>query len=123
MWLNALKGLDDLTGRRTRISEVVTNPVDLPPGVHRVDHELAAQRVGRDGAVLAEWERQDDDVSLRGSSAAVVATAPGVTISTISAIFDTSPEPAISTRYPAATARRASTVPTLPAPGWRWWVS
>src|SRR5476649_1459264 len=50
------------------------------------------------------------------AAAAVTATAPGASTSTVSAIFAGSPEPATSTRYPAATARRASIVPTLPAP-------
>src|SRR4051812_22290402 len=50
------------------------------------------------------------------ASAAVVAVAPGLSTSTIRAMRDTGPEPAISTRYPAATASRARTVPTLPAP-------
>ena len=50
------------------------------------------------------------------ASGAEVTTAPGASTSTVSAIFAGSPEPATSTRYPAATASRARTVPTLPAP-------
>ncbi len=50
------------------------------------------------------------------ASAEVVATAPGATTSTMRAMRDGSPEPEMSTSCPAAIARRARTVPTLPAP-------
>src|SRR5580704_16800314 len=50
------------------------------------------------------------------ASLAVVAIAPGARISTVRRIASGAPEPAIGTRYPAATASLASTVPTLPAP-------
>ena len=50
------------------------------------------------------------------ASRAVTARAPGARICTISSIFPGSPEPAIRTSWPAATARRARTVPTFPAP-------
>src|SRR4051794_39195586 len=50
------------------------------------------------------------------ASVAVVAIAPGVRTSVLRAIFAGSPDPATSTGYPAASASRASTVPTFPAP-------
>ena len=80
--------LDDLAGRGARVGEVVADAVDLPPVVHRVDDELAAQRVDRDGAVLAEREGEDRRRRrATAASAAVVAIAPGVRTSTVSAIF------------------------------------
>ena len=40
--------------------------VDLPPVVGRVDDQLAVQWAGGDAAVLAEWEGEDNQVSLGG---------------------------------------------------------
>jgi hypothetical protein len=60
------EGLHDLAGGGARVGEVVADAVGLPPVVHRVDDELAAQRVGGEGAVLAEGECEDDDVGLLG---------------------------------------------------------
>ena len=70
--------LDDLARRGARVGEVVADAVDLPPVVHGVDDELAAQRVGGNAAVLAQRQGEDDDVGVgRRRRPAVVATAPG----------------------------------------------
>jgi hypothetical protein len=58
--------LDDLAGSRPGIGEVVADAVDLPPVVHGVDDELAAQFRRGDGAIFAERQGEDDEVGLPG---------------------------------------------------------
>ncbi len=57
---------DQLARRGLRVAEVLTVAVDLPPVVHRVEHELAAQLLDRQGPVLAEREGEDHEVGSRG---------------------------------------------------------
>src|SRR5690606_23370747 len=59
--------LHDLAAGRRWVVEVVTHTVGLPPVVHRVDDELAAELLHRDGGVLAERQGEDHYITCASS--------------------------------------------------------
>ncbi len=56
----------ELAAGDERVGELVGEAVDLPPIVHRVDHELALKGSRGNHPVLAEREGEDDDVGPLG---------------------------------------------------------